>query len=77
MVKTIKLDKGVLFPHLIIQLLTLAVAYMVIGYMHKLSTNPECNKIDPYTRDGLLVYSYLVGLFALLGALGIIYLLFK
>jgi hypothetical protein len=43
---------------LIVQVITFCVAILIIQFMHKLDSIPECKKIEPYTREGLLAYSY-------------------
>jgi hypothetical protein len=44
----------------IFNLITLAIAYLVIHFMNDLSQHPQCKMIDPDTRNGLTVYTWIV-----------------
>ena len=60
---------------LITQIVTLCIAGLIIQFMHKLADVPECKKIEPYTREGLLAYSYFLAIMSGMASLILIFFL--
>jgi len=72
---SVKVNQSHVIGTLLIQVVTLCIAAMVIQFMHKLEAVPECNRISPYTREGLLVYSYLLAFVSALSCIAILFFL--
>ena len=69
----IKVSHAHVIGTLLVQVVTLCIAALVIQYMHKLEAVPECRKIAPYTREGLLVYSYFLAFLSAMSCIAILF----
>ena len=70
---SLKVSHAHVIGTLLVQVVTLCIAALVIQYMHKLEAVPECKRIAPYTREGLLVYAYFLAFLSALSCLAILF----